>query len=285
MGTVNLDITVDAPPPVVWMALTVADYFSQWYTPDPDWVPQMQEFSSEVGGKRVVAFGPEGEPPYVEENELLEVVPHERLVFVTRMHQGDQQFGVTHCVLSLVAAVHGGTVLKLAETNVPDDEVEPRIGGWTGTFDNLKRLLGDDGVPQKWSGTFDAPPEQVWQAFVSPNAIASWFTPFPGAAIEVHECGYGVGERRVITFGKGEDWEHTVIETFRQIDDGASCTLSVDMVMHGVNYSQITGALAFTEVAPGKTRIDLEVTDGPTPERVMRCAGWGATLANLALVL
>ncbi len=285
MGSVGLEVAIAAPPPVVWMAFSVADYFGQWYTPDPDWVPEIREFSFEVGGKRIVAFGPEGEPPYVEEDVLLEIVPNERLVFTSHMHQGDHQFGETHCVISLAAANDGGTILTLDETQVPDDQIEPRIGGWTGTFDSLKRLLADDGVAQKWSGTFDAPVDQVWQAFISPDSIAKWFTPFPGAEIEVHECGYGVGERRAITFGRGEDWEHTITETFQEIEEWRGCTLAVDMVMQGVSFSQITGQLRFSAEGQNKTRIDLAVTNGPTPERVMRCAGWGATLANLALVL
>lgn len=283
-STLTLGVELPAPVPVVWAAFANEQMFGQWYTPDPDWAVDVRAFSLDVGGKRIVAFGPKGEEPYVEEDELLAVVENEKLVFASQMSQGDHRYGATQFTLTFSPS-KGGTTLQLSETGVNADEVEVRRGGWTATLENLTRLLADDGVPQVWSGSFDAPLARVWEAVVSPKDVAIWFTPFEGAALEVHECGYGVGEKRSITFGIGEPWEHTITETYVAIEEGKSLTFAVDMHMNGADYSTITGVLKFSEPSPGKTQIDLAVTAGPTPERQMRCAGWGATLANLKLVL
>ncbi len=284
-SALTLSVELAAPPPVVWAAFSNEQLFAQWYTPDADWPCDLRAFSFEVGGKRITAFGAEGEEPYVEEDEILEIIPNEKITFTTKMHQGDHHFDNAHCTLTFLPAENGHTTLHLLETGISEAEVENRRGGWTGTLDNLARLLSDDGVPQVWSGTFDAPLARVWEAVTSPKDVAIWFTPFEGAKLEVHECGYGVGEKRSITFGIGEPWEHTITETYVEINDGKSLTFAVGMHMNGADYSTITGRLDFSESTPGKTQIDLAVTDGPTPERVMRCAGWGATLANLKLVL
>ncbi|MGB0920595.1 MAG: SRPBCC family protein [Alphaproteobacteria bacterium] len=283
-STLTLEIEIAAPVPVVWMAFTNEQSFGQWYTPDPDWAVDVRTFSNDVGGKRIVAFGPKGDAPYVEEDELLEVVENEKLVFASQMHQGDHHYGATQFTLTFSPS-DAGTTLRLSETGVNPDEVEDRRGGWTATLENLARLLADDSKPQTWQGVFDAPLTRVWGAVTQEKDVAIWFTPFEGAQLKVHECGYGVGEKRSITFGIGEPWEHTITETYLAIEEGKSLTFAVDMHMNGADYSTITGRLEFTEPNPGQTQIDLSVTNGPTPERIMRCAGWGATLANLKLVL
>lgn len=281
----DLEITINAPVPIVWMAFANDQFFGSWYTPNPDWVPDLRTFSFEVGGAREIAFGPVGEEPYVEKDEILEIVDYQKIVFTTDMSQGDITYNHTHCTLTLAPLDGGKTALHLIETGIDADEVEPRREGWTGTFNNLNAQLKDDGHPQIWHETFDAPISRVWQALTSKDDVARWFSPFPGAPIDVHECGYGVGEKRNITFGKGEDWEHTIIETYVEIDEGRGCTFAVDMIADGYNFSTLTGKIGLVGLDDGKTTMFLTITGGPPQERAVRANGWGMTLANMATVL
>jgi len=278
--TLDLTIEINAPIPIVWMAFANQQFLSNWYAPDETWVTSIQDFALEAGKTLTITYGPEGLPTIVEQVRIDDVIDYEKI----KLSIAGKEL-TTDCEITLSAAEGERTSLHLIESGLDDDQVATRRNRWLAAFSTLNGQLVDDGDPQIWHGAFDAPVSRVWQALTSEEDIAKWFAPFPGAPIEVHECGYGVGKTRSVTFGKGEPWEHTITETFTEIDEGKGCTLSAQMIADGHSFSTIEGKIRLVGLDDGKTTMFLAITGASPIERAIRCNGWGMTLENLASVL
>jgi uncharacterized protein YndB with AHSA1/START domain len=87
----------------------------------------------------------------------------------------------------------------------------------------------------------DATPDEVFEAFVDPDAMLEWYQDNPGWNVEVRACDCRVGGTTIVAFGPGDD---------RYIEE--------------MTYSAVDrpGRLAYTEVfrMPGGSSFTTEIT-------------------------
>lgn len=134
--------------------------------------------------------------------------------------------------------------------------------------------------------TFDAPPQQVWDAWTEPAQVAKWWNPAPGIDADVHELDLRVGGRLSLTmhvpdaladFGTDRFPVHGVFETLRPPHE--LVLRLVDDVPPG---REMILTARFAR-AGARTRMTFEVR-GPlaADELGMMEEGWGACFDNLA---
>jgi uncharacterized protein YndB with AHSA1/START domain len=133
----------DAPLERVWQAWTDATELAKWYLAGDDHVIHYAQADVREGGEYRVAFGPPGQPPYVEIGQYSEVVPLKRLAFqaIVAVSEADRAAGLAHAetvVVEFIDLGDGRTQIVLTDTG-PDSW---RSGeGWVPCFASLGRYL------------------------------------------------------------------------------------------------------------------------------------------------
>lgn len=128
-----------APPDEVFRCWTDPDELKNWYQPVAGWVTTA-EIDLKVGGKYRIAFGPEGQDPFVETGEYLEVDPPKRLLYTLHL---TTQSGTLENVISVDFVADGsGTLVRLEEKGYPTRKIrDQHAGGWGTCLNNLEELI------------------------------------------------------------------------------------------------------------------------------------------------
>ena len=122
----------DAPRRLVFEAWSKAEHVSRWFTPAPLTTPRCEVDFRAGGVFRVVMRMPGGtDLPF--EGEFREIVPPERIVFVGKMHDGNE------VSTTVTFAEHDGkTTLSVHQSYVfESDATRGANAGWTQTLTQL----------------------------------------------------------------------------------------------------------------------------------------------------
>jgi uncharacterized protein YndB with AHSA1/START domain len=123
---IELTLHIAAPPPVVYRYFSDPERFKSWMGPN-------SELDATEGGALVVRY-PNDAPPA--RGEVVESVPDERIVFTWGYTGGANGLpeGASRVSVDL-KPLHGGTLLTLRHTGLPDRELEKgHLGGWRHYF-------------------------------------------------------------------------------------------------------------------------------------------------------
>jgi len=141
---------IDAPRERVWKAWTESSQFARWWGPNHFTCP-VCEIDVRPGGRIYLQMkGPEGSPysePMPMEGEFLEVVPHERLVFVAlAFPDGQGGWRIDNLNTVMLAEKLGKTELTLSViVRKSSPEVAQALAGmkegWSQSLEKLVRLL------------------------------------------------------------------------------------------------------------------------------------------------
>lgn len=137
--SVVLRRTYDAPVERVYRAFVDPAELARWYTPNPDWKPDVRHADVRAGGSLVVAFGPAGEEPYIETCEFLEVVPCVRLVHTMTITHSTMAPSRTVVTIEFTAR---GSRTEVVVTDCGEAvDLDQKPVGWNQTLANLTAIL------------------------------------------------------------------------------------------------------------------------------------------------
>jgi uncharacterized protein YndB with AHSA1/START domain len=149
--TLRLSRVLQAPPAVVFRALTDADELARWWGPRGFTAPNV-DVDLRVGGRYRIAMQPPDGDPFELIGEYLEVDPPVRLAYTFRYDQPDPDDQDTVVTLTLLD-LDGSTELQLVHQPFT---VEPRRAlhetGWTESLDRLEDVLPATGPRRQLSG-------------------------------------------------------------------------------------------------------------------------------------
>lgn len=142
--TLRIERVIDASPERVFAAWTSREAMEHWYQDGPGWTVRVVEVDPRVGGRYHVEFGPDGEPPYVEIGEYLEIEAGSRIVMSESLtHDGDTMWASTRVTVELHDE-SGKTRCVLTHEGFPSRERrDDASGGWPGFLDRLERYLSE----------------------------------------------------------------------------------------------------------------------------------------------
>lgn len=129
-----------APIHRVFQAWVDGADLTRWFTPNLAEPARVSDLDVRHGGGFVAAFGPPGEPPWVERLQYLDIDPPNRLTMLGHMTREGAHICIVRYLVTLTER-DGGTELVLLETGAPPDALQDRAGGWGGTLDNLVTVL------------------------------------------------------------------------------------------------------------------------------------------------
>jgi uncharacterized protein YndB with AHSA1/START domain len=132
--------TYNAPAERVFKAWVDPEDMRKWYTPKGHWNVDVRSMDLRIGGGYQVFFGPEGETPYVEAGGYEEITPPYRLVFLAELSRDGGLIGVTRCDISFFD-LGDQTEVTMIETGGDPAHAEERAEGWSGTMDNLYKII------------------------------------------------------------------------------------------------------------------------------------------------
>lgn len=123
---IELTLHIAAPPSVVYGFFSDPERFKTWMGPD-------SELDAAVGGELLVRYPNEAPPA---RGEVVEAVQDERIVFTWGYTDAANGLPVGASTVAVdLKPLHGGTLLTLRHTDLPDREVEDgHLGGWRHYF-------------------------------------------------------------------------------------------------------------------------------------------------------
>ena len=131
---------LDAPPELVFEALTEPTELAQWWGPHGFTTPTIDLDVREGGRYRFTMQPPDGEAFHLS-GEFLEVHPPERLSFTFRWDEPDPDDRETVVVLSLHSA-GSGTTLSLSQGEfATEGRLELHRNGWADSLEKLDVML------------------------------------------------------------------------------------------------------------------------------------------------
>jgi uncharacterized protein YndB with AHSA1/START domain len=145
---------------------------------------------------------------------------------------------------------------------------------------SAKRDTGEFGAPLVVRRTLSASPERVFAAWLEPQSMARWLSPFADAVAEV-DARVG-GAFRVVMRGLGREIEHT--GTYQEIDRPRRLVFTWISPYTGSEPSLVTVEL--TPVSPGdRTELTLTHERLPVDQVASHGGGWGTMLEHLETYL
>ena len=137
----KIERLIDGSPQEVYDAFTQGEAMDEWYIDNPGWKVNVRECDVRVGGKTIVAFGPDVDAPYVEEMTYSDVVPGSKLAYHERFYMPDGSHFDTQLVVTF--EVQGGkTMLTIVQTGFESkDDRDAHQGGWPGFIDRLEKVV------------------------------------------------------------------------------------------------------------------------------------------------
>ncbi len=120
MRLASYELTIAAPPEVVWPLLTTAEGLVRWVGPDAVAVP--------VADGELRWTHPNGATVI---GRFVELVPHRRVVFTYGWEDGTYGVGPGSTTVEVdLEDRDGTTVLRLVHRGLPPEAVEPHLHGW-----------------------------------------------------------------------------------------------------------------------------------------------------------
>jgi uncharacterized protein YndB with AHSA1/START domain len=138
-GALVMRRSYTAPVERVFRAWIDARDLSAWYTPSSDWPVKISDMDLRVTGGFTGAFGPAGEPPYVERVQFLAIDPLRHLDMLVSLTQNGALLALTRARVDFTD-LGDTSELTLTETGASAEAREGRLQGWAGTLDNLERI-------------------------------------------------------------------------------------------------------------------------------------------------
>jgi len=277
----------DAPRERVWRAWTEAEHLARWWGPS-GFSNTFDVFDPRPGAEwRFTMHGPDGKD-YKNRSVFVEVAPPERIVLD---HLSGHRFRLT----ATFDGAGGKTRVTFRQTFETAAEYA-KVKGFVvdANEQNMDRLEGElrrmvdeeagtEPVAVVLDRVYDAPPERVFAAWTTPEAVQRWFAPKPFQLV-VHQMDFRVGGRfRMAMRGpNGEDFPFT--GTYREIAPARRLVWTGEFATGPAE--QITTVVTLR--AQGrKTRLDVRQTFHVlTPEIRHAVAGanegWTMTLDQLA---
>ena len=255
---------------LVFKAWTTAEHMRRWFHPVNYSVPHATIDCRDGGAFELCMEAADG-TRFWSKGHFSEVVPPERLRFVTSLSIGD---GAPGCIIDTrveFANDHGSTTVTVHQTyEVLDaafmDSVNGSPEGWRTTLDNLATELArmEKEAPIRsavhgsftLSRDFTATPAQVFHALTDMSAKAKWFEGGDGYSTVKREMNVQPGGREHL---QGR-WENGTVSTFDAIyfDIVPNERLVYSYEMH-LNGTKISVSLASMQIEarPGGSRLTV----------------------------
>ncbi len=142
--TIQFEIEIDAPPPVVWSKLSTQAAMQEWFAKD-------LIFEHRVGGRFQMQGEQPSEGPYMFTGEVLKIVPEKELAFSWKSELGEAEpWPVSTLVTFRLEPTESGTKVTLTHTGfkklgeaLGKSAYEGHVQGWTmsGTLTDLKQAV------------------------------------------------------------------------------------------------------------------------------------------------
>ncbi len=130
--------------------------------------------------------------------------------------------------------------------------------------------------------TFDAPAEDVFDAWTNPEVLRRWWNPYPDGRVPVAEVDARVGGAYRIGMESPDGTARTVQGEYREVSRPERLVYTWAWVEEDGSTGHVSTVTVSFRDEGGRTRLVLEHSDLPTAEsRERHGAGWNACLANL----
>ncbi len=146
MPDLTLERRLDAPQERVFAFISQTDHLLKWWGPEGLHVPEHDGFDfTRKGPWMSVMQNAEGQRFKVS-GHVTHVDPPNSVGFTWAWHDETDRRGVeSHVTIRLVPAQNGGTLLKLAHVDLPDDEAaRNHREGWTSSLNCLEKLTQEE---------------------------------------------------------------------------------------------------------------------------------------------
>ncbi|MCB9764238.1 MAG: SRPBCC domain-containing protein [Alphaproteobacteria bacterium] len=167
-SSIELSVTIDAPPEAVWAALTEAEQIARWFGPETEVVPGLGGYVRVSWGQGMTINGG---------IEVWEPGRHLRVA---------ESWGEPGAEVHMATDYHietdrGRTVLRLVQSGFGgtgnwDDEFDALDRGWRAFLRNLQHLLetqaGRGGVQVCLMEKVDRSAEDIWARLLGPEGLA-----------------------------------------------------------------------------------------------------------------
>ena len=261
---IHFSRTVDAPRELVWKMWTEAEHLMHWWSPRGFTTP-ICTVDLRVGGNWHYAMqdGRDG-AMYWSIATYEEIAPVERLRYRDAFSNeaGDRVPPETSVTVNLIDAGGGKTEMR---SIVVCDSKEQRdqliemgmLAGMNETVDKLEEYLPTVKTEREMiiSRVFDAPPEQVFRAWVEPEQVQQWWGPegfhCETESIDIREG----GEWRFVMKGMGMEFPNLIsyerIEPYKRITYAVGDGIAAE--------PEFTGVATFEDLG-GKTKLTMHLT-------------------------
>lgn len=130
--------------------------------------------------------------------------------------------------------------------------------------------------------SFDATPEEVFDAWTSPEVLRRWWAAHPEGSTPIAEVDLRVGGHYKLTMQQPDGSRHTVKGEYREVQRPSKLVYSWQWELDSGEPGHIsTVAVSFNE-SDGRTHVVLEHTDLPDADsRDRHAQGWSSCLAVL----
>lgn len=143
--TISIRRKLSASPARIFDAWRDTNQLAQWCTPgDGTWTCRVETHDFAVGGGKRIAFGPKGQPPYVEEARYLDIAESRHIINSERILGGDGKLISTSLItLEFLKAGAGCELIVTDQITLLDasDTPENRRRGWGEVMESLSAFL------------------------------------------------------------------------------------------------------------------------------------------------
>jgi uncharacterized protein YndB with AHSA1/START domain len=141
-GAVREQRYYQAPPGVVFEALSKPEHIARWLSPADDIRTDVLGFDCRAGGYFRLGFATGAHHYGYVSGHYREVTPPRRLVFTWMWEPPDEHAGIETIVEIDLVESGGGTDLQLIHRQFPSEEMRRRHGvGWQGALARLESFL------------------------------------------------------------------------------------------------------------------------------------------------
>lgn len=130
--------------------------------------------------------------------------------------------------------------------------------------------------------SFDASPEEVFDAWTNPEVLRRWWAAHPEGSTPVAEVDLRVGGSYRLTMQAPDGTRHTVVGEYREVDRPNRLVYSWQWVLDSGEPGHISTVTVAFQPHDGRTHVVLQHTNLPDADsRDRHAQGWGACLAVL----
>lgn len=278
----------DAPRELVWAAFTDARHLDRWWGPN-GFRNETQRSDFRVGGEwRYLMHAPDGTvfPNWIRYSRI---VPLERLEYGHGGEGDEPEFLVT-ITFEAVGAKTRVTMRTLFPSAEACRVVVEQFGALEGGQQTLARLSGF--LPHLERGSalgamvisrvFAAPPELVFRAWSTPEALARWWGP-KHFTLPVCELDFRVGGAYRMVMRDPAGGEYPFFGKFLEIVPGQRIVFSATIE---ASQSELVTEVTFAPEGASKTLLTVRQTTPKDPMAAKgQFQGWSETLEKLAPTL